>query len=183
MSLSIDSASNETREHLLREAWLRHDAMWVQHVTAKWGMNAVNEENRAIVEKLGQFEMLNLLRHCKHRADIDNIDELLQLFSLAIDIYQTHRSPVRLDKVDNNMFSVSMSNCWACKAVEMAGWLDQYQCGPWARLKGWLSALRLKSSLNPDPYLCLEYLGVNKGRICTVMVVVDSFSRDKMCSG
>ncbi len=177
MSSSTDLANSKSREQLLRAAWLRHDAMWFQYVAAHWGMNRVNEANRAIAEALGQFEMLNLLRHSQHNANIENIDELLRLFSLAIDIYQTHHSPVRLERVDHKTFSVSMSNCWACKAVELAGWLDQYQCGPWARLKGWLSALKLKSTLNPDPNLCLEYLGVNKGRICSVMVVIDSFSK------
>ena len=183
MSSGTDSVGSKSREQLLRAAWLRHDAMWFQYVAGKCGMDTVNQANRAIVEKLGQFEMLNLLRCLQHSARIENVDELLQLFSLAIDIYQAHHSPVRLERIDDKTFRVSMSNCWACKAVELAGWLDQYQCGPWGRLKGWLSALKLNSTLNPDPTLCLEYLGINKGRLCTVMVVVDSFSRERMCSG
>jgi len=44
MSLSINSASNNSREQLLREVWLRHDAMWFQYVADNLGMALLTKE-------------------------------------------------------------------------------------------------------------------------------------------
>ncbi|WP_176722535.1 hypothetical protein [Candidatus Thiosymbion oneisti] len=160
------------REQLLRDAWLRHDALWFGYVSEHLDDKLVNVGNRMIVERLAEYEMLSLMRKLRLWPGNGDAATLKALFEIGIDLYQTRYSPVEIELLPGNCLGVSMHDCWACKAVREAGRLDRYRCGPWARLKGWLKAVGIIPKLKPDPGLCLALQEQGAEEVCRVEVAI-----------
>lgn len=167
------SLLTEAREQLLRDAWLRHDALWFRYTFKHLSEDATNTINIAIVERLGECEMLSLVRKLRvKRPKSTDIGAIKRLLETGLVLYQTQHSPVDIEQLPGHRLQVSMHDCWACEAVRKEGMLAQYRCGPWGRLKGWLRALDITPVLLPDPDYCLALAGGNADSLCQVEVQI-----------
>lgn len=175
MNLSI-----QKRTQLVRDSWLRHDAMWFENAMSLCEFKTLNKLNKKIVFRLAQFEMYSLVRSVDSFSYPNDMRNLSTILKVAVDIYQTSRSKVEIELLDENTLTIKMYECWACKSIENAGLLDEYECGPWQRLKGWLLALEVDYNMNPDPVACLKHLGVHDGSVCEVEVKVLSFNNNQI---
>lgn len=163
---------NEAREQLLRDSWLKHDALWYRFCYEHLDTHVTNKGNRKIVERLAEFEMLSLIRKLKVNSTNFNTTDILSLFEVGLDIYQTHNSPVTIKQISSRKLQISITNCWACRALKEAGLLEKYECGPWGRLKGWLRALQVGGKLTPNPKTCLALTRPSSAELCQVEVVL-----------
>ena len=150
--------SLEAQKELLVKGWMSHDARWFMAVAEHFGIEAANRLNQLVCRDLGRVEMKRLMKSLALSPPKD-IDEYIDLKKAAISLYGPDLIEYRIKIIDTQSYEMTLTKCFAYENIVRAGIKDQYECGIFARLQGWIDALGLGHQLTPDLGKCMKVLG------------------------
>jgi len=153
-----DSLSFEVEKDLLIKGWMSHDARWFMAVAKHFGMDAANRLNQFVCRELGQVEMKRFMKSLALQS-LKNINEYLNLKKAALSLYGSGLTEYEIKTLDDQTYEMHMKRCFAYEHIIKAGIKDQYECGIFARLQGWIDALGYKHELIPPLGKCMMVLG------------------------
>jgi len=153
-----DSLSFEVEKALLIKGWMSHDARWFMAVAKHFGMDAANRLNQFVCRELGQVEMKRFKKSLALQS-LKNINEYLNLKKAALSLYGSGLTEYEIKTLDDQTYEMHMKRCFAYEHIIKAGIKDQYECGIFARLQGWIDALGYKHELIPPLGKCMMVLG------------------------
>ena len=154
----VSGFSFEMQKDLLIKGWMSHDARWFMAVAEHFGIGAANRLNQIVCRELGRIEMkrfmgtLNIVRP-------KDINEYLSLKKAGISLYGPDLIEYEIEILDSESYKMHLKRCFAYENIVRAGIKDQYECGIFARLQGWIDAQGLKHELTPALGKCMKVLG------------------------
>ena len=147
---------SEAREALLVKSWMSHDARWFNAVAAEFGLQAANRLNQKAARDAGKVEALRALGELglapvTSAADCRRaLDVLVHAFGgLQLLDYEAEND-------ENGGVTVRVHRCFAHENVTRAGIAEQYDCGIFARVQGWLDGLGCRHAIAPQLKGCLK---------------------------
>jgi len=153
-----DSLSFEVEKDLLIKGWMSHDARWFMAVAKHFGMDAANRLNQSVCRELGQVEMKRFMKALALQS-LKDINEYLTLKKAALSLYGSGLTEYEIKTLDDQTYEMHLKRCFAYEHIIKAGIDDQYECGIFARLQGWIDALGYKHELIPPLGKCMMVLG------------------------
>ena len=153
-----NSLSFEMEKDLLIKGWMSHDARWFMAVAKHFGMDAANRLNQTVCRELGRIEMKRFMNSL-NLSPPKNLDDHLNLKRAAISLYGPDLIEYGIEILDPRSYKMHLKRCFAYENIVKAGIKDQYECGIFARLQGWIDAQGLGHELTPTLGKCMKVLG------------------------
>ena len=154
----VNRLSFDTQKGLLIKGWMSHDARWFTAVREHFGIEAANRLNQAVCRELGRVEMQRLVKALGVTPP-KNIDEYMILKKEALELYGRDLIEYEIEVLDEQSYRMHLKRCFAYENVVKAGIKDQYECGIFARLQGWIDGQGLEHKLSPPLGKCMMALG------------------------
>jgi hypothetical protein len=88
-----------------------------------------------------------------------NLDEHLNLKRAAISLYGPDLIEYGIKILDHQSYEMELQKCFAYENIVKAGIKDQYECGIFARLQGWIDAQGLEHEISPPLGKCMKVSG------------------------
>ena len=154
----LSCLSFDTQKDLLVKGWMSHDARWFMAVAEHFGIDAAIRLNRIAARELGRVEMKRFMKALTLSPPKD-LDECLALQEAAISLYGPYLTEYQIKILDSQSYEVRHIRCFVYENILRAGIEDQYECGLFARLQGWIDALGLEHELTPPMGKCMMVLG------------------------
>jgi hypothetical protein len=145
----------ELRE-LLTKCWMTHDAMWFGHCVEDCGIEKANRINRAAVKSMAKVEVRRLMKV----LDVQSIEDMGQLRSFldaAVSLIRADFMKFQPSFPSENTYRWDMPECFAYEGVSRIGVIDQYRCGIFSRLEGWLEGIGVRYSAEPAIDGCMMH--------------------------
>lgn len=136
---------------------MSHDALWLNHVAQRFGMEAANELNRQVCRAIGRVDAQRLAK-ALGVVRIETMGDYLSFFQAGVALYAPSAIAVRTE-VEGNLQRFHVSRCFAYEGIVKAGMAQVYECGIFERILGWLDALGLRYTHDPPIGRCLMVLG------------------------
>jgi hypothetical protein len=155
------------REALLIKCWMSHDARWFMAVTKEYGMQVTNRLNQIASHELGKVEASRLVR-ALGLPPVQTLDEYLLAQEIFIGFLGPDLLEYRVRKIGDTEYETHVEHCFAYDNAQRAGVADEYECGIFARVTGWLEALGFEYEMNPCLGKCLK----SQGQECVYTVNV-----------
>ena len=155
----------EKLNRFLMKNWMTHDALWYNEVAGKFGMIEASPMNLRVCRKLGQIEFRRF-RKMLGTPIPGSMPEYQALFALGRRVFVPEFMSFDIDYPAENLQRFRVRDCFAHRGMEKAGLLQDYECGIFERISGWLDAMELKYTLAPDLSRCLKL----KGQKCEVTI-------------
>ena len=149
------------REALLIKNWMSHDARWFMAVARGFGLEVANRLNQIAAHEVGKAEAQRLVR-ALGLPPVASVEDYLLAQEIFISLLGPDLLDYRVTKVGDNAFRVDVQRCFAHDQAVRAGISDNFECGIFARLTGWLDALGLAYETSPPLGKCLK----TRGREC-----------------
>lgn len=149
-----ESIGREELRGLLLKNWMTHDAMWFMHSVNALGIEKTNELNRAAVRSMAAVEAKRLLKILGFRS-VTTHDEIRAFFDAAIALVIPDF--IRFDwewEPGNRAVRFEITKCFAFEGVTALGVAEQYECGIYERIYGWMEALGVRCDVIPDVVHC-----------------------------
>jgi hypothetical protein len=140
------------REELLRRAWMANDGLWFYEAAQALGIDKANEANGRVVHEFARLEMSRLMRALNVRS-VETVEQYAALFALAAEVYVGSLIEYD-DKIEDGKHDMQVRKCFAYLGVRRAGIEKLYRCGPGARIEGWIEAMGLSDTVEPEVGLC-----------------------------
>lgn len=153
-----NNLSSETQKDLLIKGWMSHDARWFMAVTEHFGIEAANRLNQFVCREIGRVEMKRYMKTLGLSPPKD-MDEYLNLKKAALSLYGRDLAEYEIRVLDTQSYTMHMKRCFAYENIVRAGIKDEYKCGIFARLQGWIDALGLEHELLQPLGKCMKVLG------------------------
>jgi len=153
-----NSLSFEMEKDLLIKGWMSHDARWFMAVAKHFGMDAASRLNQTVCRELGRIEMKRFM-NTLNLSPPKNLDDHLNLKRAAISLYGPDLIEYGIEILDHRSYKMHLKRCFAYENIVKAGIKDQYECGIFARLQGWIDAQGLGHELAPTLGKCMKVLG------------------------
>src|SRR5512137_1255439 len=131
--------SFETEKDLLIKGWMSHDARWFMAVAKHFGIDAANRLNQLVCRDLGQVEMKRYMKTLG-LSPANDLNEFLALGKAAISLYGPDLVGYEIEIIDHQSYKMHLERCFAYENIVKAGIKDQYECGIFARIQGWIDA-------------------------------------------
>ena len=154
----LNPLSFDEQKGLLIKGWMSHDARWFTAVREHFGIDAANRLNQTVCRELGRVEMQRLVKGLGVTPP-RNIDEYLTLKKEAIELYGPDLIEYEIEVLDGQSYKMHLKRCFAYENIVKAGIKDQYECGIFARLQGWIDAQGIEHKLSPPLGKCMKVLG------------------------
>jgi len=154
----VNPLSFDEQKGLLIKGWMSHDARWFTAVREHFGIDAANRLNQTVCRELGRVEMQRLVKVLGVTPP-RNIDEYLTLTKEAIELYGPDLIEYEIEVLDDRSYKMHLKRCFAYENIVKAGIKDQYECGIFARLQGWIDAQGLEHKLSPPLGKCMKVFG------------------------
>lgn len=154
----LNRLSLEIQKDLLIKGWMSHDARWFMAVAEHFGIDAANRLNQLVCRELGRVEMKRLMKSLALSSPKD-ISEYLKLKKSAISLYGPDLIEYGIEVIGPKSYKMYLKRCFAYENIIKAGIKDQYECGIFARLQGWIDAQGLEHELAPPLGKCKKVLG------------------------
>lgn len=145
---------SELRDLLVRN-WMTHDAMWFANTAQRIGIEQTNPINRAAVKAMAMVEVRRLTK-LLGVGRIRNGDDLRAFILEAFEVLRGPFMQFRLSFPETDLMRWEISSCFAYEGVSKLGIVDQYECGIFDRLDGWLEALSIRYVAAPPVEGCLQ---------------------------
>ncbi|MEW6374406.1 MAG: DUF6125 family protein [Thermodesulfobacteriota bacterium] len=155
-----NSLSFEMEKDLLIKGWMSHDARWFMAVAVHFGMDAANRLNQIVARELGRVEMKRFMKALTLSSP-KNMDEYLDLKKTALSLFGPDLIEYEIEILNHQSYRMNLKRCFAHENIVRAGIKDEYECGIFARLQGWIDALGLEHELTPPLGKCMKVLGIN----------------------
>ena len=150
--------SFDSQKDLLVKGWMSHDARWFMAVAKHFGLNAANRLNQEVCRELGRVEMKRYMKTLALSPPKD-MHEYLEVKETALSLYGPDLIEYEIEILDVHSYGMHLKRCFAYENIIKAGIKDQYECGIFARLEGWIDAQGLDHELIPPLGKCMMVLG------------------------
>jgi hypothetical protein len=154
----LSPLSFDTQKDLLVKGWMSHDARWFMAVAEHFGIEAANRLNQIVARELGRVEMKRFMKALTLSSP-KNMDEYLNLKKAALSLFCPDLIEYEIKILDHQSYEKRLKRCFAYENIVRAGIKDQYECGIFARIQGWIDAQELKHELAPPLGKCMMVLG------------------------
>jgi len=152
---STDGVDPAAWRDLLVRNWMTHDAMWFGQSVMHHGIDVANELNCAAVRAMGAVEAKRVMRLLDLPAPVGAAD-VRRFFEAAIALLIPSFMSFETAWADGaGQATFHITRCFAHDGVESLGVLDQYRCGIYPRLYGWLDTLGVDFEVQPAAPGCV----------------------------
>jgi len=159
--------SPETQKDLLIKGWMSYDARWFMAVAEQFGIDHANRLNQKVARELGRVEMKRFMK-ALNLSPSRNMEEYLNLKNAALSMFGRDLVDYEIKTLDHQSYEMHLERCFAHENIVKAGIKDQYECGIFSKLQGWIDAQGLEHGLTPTLGKCMKILG----KECTYHVVI-----------
>lgn len=166
----LNRLSPSEREALLVKCWMSHDARWFMAVAKEYGMQAANHLNQIAAHEIGKVEAQRIVRALQ-LPPVTTRDDYLAAQEAFIGVLGPDLLDYRVVRVGDNAYQAQVRRCFAYENAVRARIADQYECGVFARVTGWLDALGLRYETIPPLARCLKVQG--QECVYTIRILVD----------
>jgi len=150
--------SGAEREALLIKCWMSHDARWFVAVAEECGLQVTNRINQVAAHEVGKVEARRIARALR-LPQVAALDDYLLVQEVLISLLGPDLLDYEVTKTSDDACQIHVRRCFASENAERAGIADQYECGIFARITGWLDALDLNYEMTPSLGKCLKAQG------------------------
>lgn len=148
------SLDRDELKQLLVRCWMTHDAMWFGEAVRTVGIEGANRMNRSAVRGMAEVEAKRLLR-LLGRDGVHDLDGLRTFIEAAREALLGDFMDFRWEwSAEEGSLTVEAGRCFALEGVTAMGVADRYECGIYERIYGWLDALGVACTVEPDALLC-----------------------------
>jgi hypothetical protein len=88
-----------------------------------------------------------------------NMEEYMNLKKAALSMFGRDLVDYEIEILDHQSYEMHLKRCFAHENIVKAGIKDQYECGIFSRLQGWIDAQGLEHELTPPLAQCMRVLG------------------------
>jgi len=159
------------REALLVKCWMSHDARWFMAVARAYGMPVANRLNQIAAHEVGKVEAQRIARALR-LPPVATLDDYLLAQEVFIALLGPDLLDYRVSVVSEREYQVHVRRCFAYDNAVRAGTAEEFECGIFARLTGWLDGLGLVYETCPSLGKCLK----SQGRECVYTVAIPNSS-------
>ena len=163
----LNRLSSEIQKDLLIRGWMSHDARWFMAVAEYFGIEAANRLNQMVARELGRVEMKRFMK-ALNLSPSRNMEEYLNLKKAALSMFGRDLVDYEIKILDHQSYEMYLKRCFAHENIVKAGIKDEYECGIFSRLQGWIDAQGLEHELTPALGKCMMVLG----KECSYNVVI-----------
>ena len=167
MDLPLSSIPWEEQQRLLIQGWMGHDARWFMAVSQQLGVKAANRMNQSVARSVGVAETRRLMK-ALGIPEAQNLQEYLAYQETGIALYGPELLKYKIEVVDPDAFRIIAQRCFAHENVVKAGIAEEYECGIFARIQGWLEAHGFQHKLDPPLGKCLKVSGAQCAYLFTL---------------
>ncbi len=146
---------NELKEILIKN-WMTHDAMWFYHCLEECGIERTNKINKAAVRAMGIVE----IRRIQKAVGVERVgtfEEFKSLIEAAWDIVKGDFMKSSFSLPAKNVLRGDFEKCFAYEGIKQIGIIEQYQCGIFERIYGWLDGIGIKYDVSPQVEGCMMH--------------------------
>jgi hypothetical protein len=154
----LSSLSFDAQKDLLIKDWMSHDARWYMAVAEHFGLEHANRLNQKVARDLGRVEMKRFMK-ALDLSPSRNMEEYLNLKKAALSMFGRDLVDYEIEILDYQSYEMHLTRCFAHENIVKAGIKDQYECGIFSRLQGWIDAQGLEHDLTPPLAKCMKVLG------------------------
>ena len=154
----LSSLSFDAQKDLLIKDWMSHDARWYMAVVEHFGIEHANRLNQKVARELGRVEMKRFMK-ALNLTRSRNMEEYLNLKKAALSMFGPDLVDYEMKTLDRQSYEMHLTRCFAHENIVRAGIKDQYECGIFSRLQGWIDAQGLEHELTPPLGKCMKVLG------------------------
>lgn len=154
----LSNLSFDSQKDLLIKGWMSHDARWFMAVTEHFGIEHANRLNQKVARELGRVEMKRFMK-ALDLPPSRNMEEYLNLKKAALSMFGPDLVDYEIKILDHQSYEMHLERCFAHENIVKAGIKDQYECGIFSRLQGWIDAQGLEHELTPALGKCMKVLG------------------------
>lgn len=152
---STDNVDPWVWRDLLVKTWMTHDAMWFGQAVMRHGIDEANEMNCGAVRSMGAVEAKRVIR-LLGLPSIACPADLRRFFDAAIAlVIPSFMAFEAAWAADSTSVTFHITRCFAHDGVEALGVLDEYRCGIYPRMYGWLDTLGVGFEVVPDKVGCV----------------------------
>jgi len=163
--MTLDRIDPQKLNSFLIKNWMTHDALWYGEVAGKLGMTEASPMNLRVCRKLGQIEFKRLMKMLEATVPVD-MQAYQKLSEIGKQVFVPEFMSIDIDYPADNMQRFCVRECFAHRGMEKTGLLKDYECGIFERIAGWLDAMKLTYTVEPDLFRCLKF----KGQECEVTI-------------
>jgi hypothetical protein len=157
-SATMSRLSQQQREALLTKCWMAFDSRWFMAVAMAYGVEAAIRLNKTVTHEVGKAEAPAIVRALE-LPPIAALEDYLVLQEMFISLLGPKLMDYAIVQTSDDSFENRVQRCYAHENVTRAGVADQYECGIFSRVAGWLEALHLQYEVTPSPGKCLKAQG------------------------
>ncbi len=150
--------SGPEREALLIKCWMSHDARWFMVVAKEFGLEVTNRLNQAAAHEVGKVEARRIVR-ALGLPPVTSMSDFLVVQEVLIGLAGPDLLDYWVTEVGDSAYRVHVRRCFAHENAKRAGIAEQYECGIFARVTGWIEALDLPYEMDPSLGRCLKVKG------------------------
>ncbi len=141
-------------KELLNKCWMTHDGMWFFHCMSECGMETANKVNKAAIRSLSGIEIERIKKACGI-SEVTDSQGLRELFEAARETVVADFMHFTYEFISDTHLHVEMLDCFAYRGITRIGGIEQYECGIFERIEGWLTALRIPFTVTPEVSGCM----------------------------
>jgi hypothetical protein len=146
---------NELKEILIKN-WMTHDAMWFYNCLQECGIEKTNKINKAAVRAMGIVE----IRRIQQAAGVEKVatfEDFWSLIEAAWDIVKGDFMKSSFTLPAKNVLRGDFERCFAYEGIKQIGAIEQYECGIFERIYGWLDGIGIKYYVSPQVQGCMMH--------------------------
>jgi hypothetical protein len=153
----LSNLSFDSQKDLLIKGWMSHDTRWYMAVAEHFGIEAANRLNQMVARELGRVEMKRFMK-ALNLSPSRNMEEYLNLKKATLSMFGRDLVDYEIKILDHQSYEMHLKRCFAHEKIVKAGIKDQYECGIFSRLQGWIDAQGLEHELTPALGKCMKVL-------------------------
>ncbi len=127
-------------------------------VVEHFGIEHANRLNQKVARELGRVEMKRFMK-ALDLSPSRNKEEYLNLKKAALSMFGPELVDYDIKILDHQTYEMYLTRCFAHENIVKAGIKDQYECGIFSRLQGWIDTQGLEHELAPPLGKCMKVLG------------------------
>ncbi|MFX1322953.1 MAG: DUF6125 family protein [Promethearchaeota archaeon] len=141
-------------KEILIKNWMTHDGMWFLHCVMRVGIKKTNKINKAAVKSMAKIE-IKRIKKALSIEKIENFEQLQKFLGQVFNIVKAEFMDFTFEYPLINQLKFTMNRCFAYDGVNRLGYIEEYDCGIFERLRGWFDELRIKYHVTPKIRGCM----------------------------